>query len=272
MNPGRLDKYVSLRRIDISLDAMGGVVESWTHVAFVWAQWLPTTGREFFAAQARISEATGVLRIRYRTDINETWRVVVEGCLYEVAAPPVEPATGCRRSLLDLVLKQARAAANQFPLSNVFSVPLAVGAIEKSITFPAAFDGIPQGMYVQLVVPTGLGSFDVTVHDVTEAGFIVDFGAAVPTDGYKLSVQAFRYEQTFTVDLIEGEASQSVEFASAFPSVPRGLKATLMPPLPDGYEFTTALVVKSLTASGFTLEFGAVVPGPNYKALIQVSL
>lgn len=270
MDPGLLDKYVSVRRLETTLDAIGGVVSGWSHVAFVFARWLPSTGREFIAAQTRIAEALGVLRIRYRTDIQETWRVVVDGIQYEVAAPPVQ--VGDRRSFLDLVLKSARATSMAGPLSNIFDVSLPVGATEKSVLFPAMFDGVPQGLYVQLIVPAGQGSFTIAVRDLTAMGFTVDLGAAVPVAGYKLSVQAYRYQQTFMVDLVEGEASQPVVFATEYPSVPRGLKATLLPPLPDGYEFTTALVVKSLTAAGFTLEFGAIVPGPNYKALIQVSL
>lgn len=268
MNPGTLDRYVSLRRLDTSLDAIGGVVESWTHVAWVWAQKLPEKGREFIAAQARVAEAAAVFRIRYRTDIAATWRIFCEGVGYQVAAPPVEVG---RRSFLDLILKSAPPSDPQWPLSNVFDLPLAVGSIAKQVTYPITFKSAPAGLYVQLIVPTGLASFPISVSAETAAGFLVDFGAIIPAAGYKLSVQAFQYEQTFTLNLEDGAASQAVEFDAAFPSVPRGLKATLLPPS-DGYEFTAALVVKSLTAAGFSLEFGAVVPGPGYRALIQVSL
>lgn len=271
MNPGRLDKYVSLRRLVVTIDAIGGAVSSWEHVTFAWAQMLPEKGREFFATQARIAEATGVLRIRWRADVAATWRISVEGVVYEVAAPPVPIG---RRSFLDLILKSVPASGPMWALSNVFDVSLKAGDVLKAVTFPAAFQAVPHGLYVQLLVPTGAGSFGVFINhaNITAAGFVAEFGATVPSAGYKLSVQAFQYQQTFTVDLADGAASQAVAFAAAFPSVPRGLKATLLPPLPDGYEFTAALVVNSLTAAGFTLEFGAIVPGPNYKALIQVSL
>ena len=268
MNPGLLDRYVSLRRLDTTLDAIGGAVQSWTHSAYVWGRMLPGNGREFVAAQSRVAEAAGVMRIRYRSDVRETWRVFCEGVGYEVAAPPVEVG---RRSFLDLILKSAPPSDPQWPLSNVFDLPLAVGSIAKQVTYPIAFKSAPAGLYVQLIVPTGLASFPISVSAETAAGFLVDFGAIVPAAGYKLSVQAFQYEQTFTLNLEDGAASQAVEFDAAFPSVPRGLKATLLPPS-DGYEFTAALVVKSLTAAGFSLEFGAVVPGPGYRALIQVSL
>lgn len=270
MNPGRLDRYVSLRRLDTTLDAIGGVVEAWTHVAWVWAEKLPEKGREFIAAQARVAEASAVFRIRYRSDIAETWRIFCEEVGYQVAAPPVEVG---RRSSLDLIAKSVPASDPQWPLVNVFEVSLKAGEALRAVPFPAAFQSAPRGLYVQLLVPTGAGSFGVFINpaNVTAAGFVAEFGAAVPSGGYKLSVQAFQYVQTFTVDLEDGAAAQAVAFAAGFPSMPRGLKATLIPPA-DGYEFTAALVVKSLTASGFNLEFGALVPGPGYRALIQVSL
>lgn len=270
MNPGLLDRYVSLRRLDTTLDAIGGVVQSWTHAAFAWGRMLPSNGREYVAAQARVAEAAGVMRIRYRYDIRETWRVFCEGVGYEVAAPPVEVG---RRSFLDLILKSVPLSDPQWPLSNVFEVSLKPGESLRAVTFPAAFLTAPRGLYVQLVVPTGSGSFEVLINpaNITAAGFIAEFGAAVPSGGYKLSVQAFQYVQTFTVDLDDGATAQAITFSAAFPSVPRGLKATLIPPA-DGYEFTTALVVQSLTAAGFNLEFGALVPAPGYRVLIQVSL
>lgn len=270
MNPGTLDRYVSLRRLDTSLDAIGGAVESWTHVAWVWAQKLPEKGREFIAAQARVAEAAAVFRIRFRSDIAATWRIFCEGVGYQVAAPPVEVG---RRSSLDVIVTSVPASDPQWPLVNVFEVSLKAGESLHAVTFPAAFQSAPRGLYVQLVVPTGGETFEVLINpaNIVAGGFLAEFGASVPSGGYKLSVQAFQFVQTFTVDLEDGAASQAVAFAAAFPSAPRGLKATLLPPA-DGYEFTAALVVKSLTASGFNLEFGALVPGPGYRALIQVSL
>lgn len=268
MNPGTLDRWASLRRLETTLDSIGGVVSSWSHVSFAWAQMLPAKGREFAAAQNRIAEAVGVLRIRYRSDVAATWRVFVGGVNYEVVAPPVEIG---RRSFLDLILASVPSSDTAWPLSNVFEVQLSTGSIANQVTFPAAFRSVPAGLYVQLVAPAGAASFPIAVSNETAAGFLVDFGAIVPAYGYKLSVQAFQYEMTFTLELAEGAASQAVTFSTEFPAAPRGLKATLLPP-PDGYDFASALVAKSLTAAGFVLDFGAAVPGPGYKALVQVSL
>ena len=268
MNPGKLDHLVSLCRLDTSLDSIGGVVPTWSFVSAVWGEWLPSTGREYIAAQARIAEADGVLRIRWRADIVETWRVLVAGGLYEVAAPPVPVG---RRSFLDLTLRSVRVAEAAAPLVNVFDVSLAQGTTSKDIVFPIAFQSAPQGLYVQLIVPTGQETFTISVGVPTANGVTVDFGAAVPASGYKLSVQAFQYQLTYLEPLVEGTAAKDIIFPSEFPSVPRGLKVTLVPPS-DGYEFTTALVVKSLTTTGFRLEYGANVPGLGYQALIQLSL
>lgn len=268
MNPGKLDSRVSLRQLETTIDSIGGVISGWSHVAYVWGEWLPEKGREFIVAQTRVAEAVGVLRIRYRSDVEPTWRVFVDGGVYEVAAPPVRVG---RRSFLDLILKSVPASDQVWPLSNVFDVTLATGDVGKTIKFPAAFKTTPAAVYVQLIVPGGAGSFPVEVVSYDTTGVVLSFGAAVPSAGYKISVQAFQYESTFYVDLVDGTSSQSVTFAVAFPRAPRGLKVTLAAPS-DGYDFTTALVVKSLTATGFDLEYGAVVPGPGYKVLVQVSL
>ena len=268
MNPGKLDRRVSLRQLELAIDSIGGFVSSWPHLSYVWAQWLPQMGREFIAAQTRIAEAVGVLRIRYRADILATWRVVVDGVAYEVAGPPVQVG---RRTFLDLILKSVPDTDSLWPLSNVFDVELVIGSTYTLVTYPAAFQSAPAGLYVQLVVPTGQETFTIAVDDQTASGFRVDFGAAVPAAGYKLSVQAFQYQMTYMEDLVEGTSQKAVIFSTEMPSVPRGLKVTLQSPS-DGYEFTTALVVKSLTKTGFNLEFGAVVPGPGYKVLVQVSL
>lgn len=268
MNPGKLDHLVNLRRLETTLDAIGGVVSSWDPVASVWGEWLPQAGKEYIAAQARIAQAAGVLRIRWRADVNETWRVSVAGVLYEVAAPPVLVG---RRSFLDLVLKSVPVSDPGWPLSNIFEVSLVPGSVSKAIVFPAAFQSAPQGLDIQLVVPSGQETFTLTVGTPTATGVTVDFGAAVPASGYKLSVMAFQYQTTYLEPLVEGTSYKDVTFATAFPSAPRGLKVSPLPPS-DGYEFTTALVVKSLTATGFRLEYGAVVPGPNYQVLVKVSL
>jgi SPP1 family predicted phage head-tail adaptor len=77
----------------------------------VWASWLPQSGREFTAAQARHSEATGIFRIRHRTDLDPTWQIVQGDDLFGIVAV-LEVG---RREYLDLIVK----ATDQSPGSSL---------------------------------------------------------------------------------------------------------------------------------------------------------
>lgn len=271
MNPGVFNKYVSLLQLDVSIDDVGGVIEGYSHAAFVWGRKLPKDGREFIAAQTRIGEAAEVFRIYFRSDVSETWRVNLDGVIYEVAAPPVDVDLGTMRRFQDLILTSVPKSEVMNPVSNIWSIPLHTGDVGKTVKFPVPFASIPASLDVQLVTPAGAGSFDLTVSNITATGFDVEFSASVPSEGYSLSVSAFQYATVLLIDLVEGESENDVVFGVAFPRPPRGLKATLLPP-DGGYQFTNALVANSLTANGFTLEYGALVPGPGYRAQIKVSL
>jgi SPP1 family predicted phage head-tail adaptor len=269
MNAGTLDRRLTLLQWETSLDSIGGVIDSWAFYRYSWGRWLPTTGREFIAAQTRIAETAGVLRMRYRTDLPSTWRVICEGQTYEVAAPVQSVG---RKDAIDVILKLVPETENLSPASNIWTFNLVEGTSEVDVRFPIPFASIPQGLYVQLIVPNGGETFTLTSSAITADSFHLDFSAVVPGAGYKVSVQAFQNRMTYTEDLTEGQSTMDFTFSPAFPRAPRGLKVTLQPPYPDGYEFTTALEVNTLTANGFTLDLGAITPGPGYKVLIQASL
>lgn len=263
-----MDKLVTLHRVDITFDSLGGPVSSWEVMATVWGEWKPTGGKEAFIANAVVSQSGGTMVIRYREDIDTSWRVGFEGKLYEVIGDPVRVG---RASYLALTLQVVPPTEITFPLVNVFEVRLVPGTASKLIRFPAAFATEPRGLYLQLMLPDGSASFDVTAEDVTASGFTAEFSALVPSSGYVLSVQAFQNKLVYTADLTEGESTLVHVYEIAFPSKPRGLKVSLLPP-DGGYEFTTAINVTSPSATGFTADFGALVPGPGYRVLIQVSL
>ena len=91
MKGEKLDRLVELRHRVLTRDSTSGQqVESWpTAYASVWAQKVDLRGREFFAAQQGNAEITATFRIRYRTDILATDRLVYEGLSYNIL-PPAE--------------------------------------------------------------------------------------------------------------------------------------------------------------------------------------
>jgi len=108
MQSQKLRFLVTLQRRVDNQAPSGQVVHSVEDVADVWAEIMPGRGREFFAAAQIQAAAIAEIRIRYRDDIDETWKVkyikrhdepqLIE--FWDVAAPPVADAKTGREDLL----------------------------------------------------------------------------------------------------------------------------------------------------------------------------
>lgn len=161
----------------------------------VWAQWTPMQGSEFFSGDAKQAEQSGTFRIRYRTDVDARWQVLWENRLYELTAPPEEVNY---KYLLDLQVKLSTDQSPDAiaPTSQVFTVDLVTDDDLKAIVFPTAFLKNPNGLFVQLVIPTG--GYTITADPVWDSlaptGFNVQLGATITADmvGYKLSIIAVK--------------------------------------------------------------------------------
>lgn len=92
---GELNQRIRLERPIKVENSRGELVKvNWELVITVWAKAMPLRGREFFAASAEQAEITTKFRIRYRTGIQPTWRVVWKGEPYDIASPPIEVGGG----------------------------------------------------------------------------------------------------------------------------------------------------------------------------------
>lgn len=89
MRAGTLDRRVTLQHATLAEDAHGQQVPTYADYATVWAQRLDTTARERMASQQMISERTCKFRLRYRSDVLPTDRLVCDGVAYNIA-PPAE--------------------------------------------------------------------------------------------------------------------------------------------------------------------------------------
>ena len=103
MNPGRLNRRVTLQRQETARDAVGQAKPLWTDVAMVWAAVLPLRGREYFESAKVNSEITVRIIIRYRADVKPSWRVVSGGNGYDIVEI-INPADGKRE--LQLMCKR----------------------------------------------------------------------------------------------------------------------------------------------------------------------
>ena len=100
---GDLNERVVIERRVKGENTRGEVVYTWEPVFpnGLWAQVNPLRGRDFFAAAQTQSEITTRFRLRFRTDIDETMRVVWRGRYYDIKGLPIEIG----RDWLDLMCK-----------------------------------------------------------------------------------------------------------------------------------------------------------------------
>lgn len=84
MKAGKLDRRVTLQTLTVTRDSYGAAIESWTDLDTVWAEVIPLKGREYFTAAQIVAEKMLKFRIRYRTDLTETMRIVYAGQTYDV--------------------------------------------------------------------------------------------------------------------------------------------------------------------------------------------
>jgi len=78
------DRRVRIERKVSARDSMGGEVISYALRAEVWATVIHTRGREAYLAN-RVTPATDVeFRVRWRSDVAETDRIVFEGDPYDI--------------------------------------------------------------------------------------------------------------------------------------------------------------------------------------------
>lgn len=75
MKAGELRHRGILQEPVAGTNAIREVVPVWTDVATIWMAIEPYTGSWGFAAKQANSTAKGRIRIRYRSDIQPTWRV-----------------------------------------------------------------------------------------------------------------------------------------------------------------------------------------------------
>lgn len=90
MRSGNLDRRGQLLRRVLTRNTFGEEVVTYVAYAELWMERRDIGGREFFAAQQVNAEVTSRFRIRFRTDVLMTDRILCEGKSYNIAAPPQE--------------------------------------------------------------------------------------------------------------------------------------------------------------------------------------
>lgn len=88
MEAGTLDQRIELYRRDLTTPSTGSGApqEEWVLEGTVWAQVQPVGGSEAFAAAVARTASTLVrFRMRWRPDLEPTWRLKWRGSWYDIA-------------------------------------------------------------------------------------------------------------------------------------------------------------------------------------------
>ena len=81
---GDLKHPVILQRPVTAINEKGRPITAWADVVTVYADKTDVSGREFYAAQAYHAEDVVTFTIRWRTDVNPTWRLKHHGTAYNI--------------------------------------------------------------------------------------------------------------------------------------------------------------------------------------------
>lgn len=91
---GSLRHRITLQRPVVAVSAYGEHSTSWEAVADVWADFHPSSVREFIASQQVQSQITARVVIRFRDDVDATWRIAYRGKVYDIAGVLADPDSG----------------------------------------------------------------------------------------------------------------------------------------------------------------------------------
>lgn len=86
MEPGKLNRKVSIRQRGTTQDAIGQPIETWIEIAAPWANIRQRTGAEMLRADRDVSIVQTSIRIRRRTEVTAAMRVYHGTTVYEIKA------------------------------------------------------------------------------------------------------------------------------------------------------------------------------------------
>ncbi|KWR80346.1 MULTISPECIES: phage head closure protein [Cupriavidus] len=102
MQLGKYNRRILLERPGEDRKPSGQPMHGWIEVARPWAWIRGKSGREVITSGVELASSQFSMRIRYRTDVQQTWRVVYRGEPYEIKSVLPDEAG---REYVDLVVR-----------------------------------------------------------------------------------------------------------------------------------------------------------------------
>jgi SPP1 family predicted phage head-tail adaptor len=89
MRAGALRHRIEIQYKDSGRDDYGERNGEWKRLAMVWAAINTKNAREYVAAQKTVGESDFVFEIRHLKGVTNGMRILYDGCVYEIVAPPM---------------------------------------------------------------------------------------------------------------------------------------------------------------------------------------
>jgi len=86
MPAGRYRHWVTIQEPEFEKDDSHAPMKTWKDVDSVFASVRPIRGREYYAAKSVNSEVEVTIRLRYRSDVRNDWRIVHGDDTYVILA------------------------------------------------------------------------------------------------------------------------------------------------------------------------------------------
>lgn len=84
LQPGELDQQVTIQSKTVTRNALGEEIVQWVDARTVWAKAMPMRGREYLAGAALEESADVRFLTRYRSDFENTQRLVWRGVPHDI--------------------------------------------------------------------------------------------------------------------------------------------------------------------------------------------
>ena len=81
---GSLNRRITLRAPDAGQDDFGQPLTSYHDVASIWANYAPSTVREYVASRQAEGQIDAVFTILWRGDLMNTWVIVYDGKIFDI--------------------------------------------------------------------------------------------------------------------------------------------------------------------------------------------
>ena len=108
VNPGEMRTSITLQTPTTTKDAGGAQVTTYANAStnpVVFARWINAHGQELVSSETVKAVQRATVTIRYRTDVQPTWRVLRGGVAWEVIS--VDPVQDKRR-FVELIVERAQ--------------------------------------------------------------------------------------------------------------------------------------------------------------------